>query len=190
MDSFWTAGIPRLGIPAIQTADGPQGIRRKTKSTLYPSGIATAASWNKDPFLAGDIAVSYIQGMQEQGVIATVKHFACNNQEYNRYSVNVSVDERTLNEIYFPPFKKAVQEGNVAAVMTSYNPLNGAHTPENAWLIKNNLRKWGFEGIVMSDWGSCYDVLAFMLSGIDLEMPDAFASRPEKVKPPWRRRSF
>ena len=226
-NSFWTAGIPRLGIPAIQTADGPQGIRRKTKSTLYPSGIATAASWNKDlarsigegiaqdakargaaillgpgtniyrsalcgrnfeyygedPFLSGELAVSYIQGMQEQGVIATVKHFACNNQEYNRYGVNVSADERTLNEIYFPAFKKAVQEGNVAAVMTSYNPLNGAHTPENAWLIKNNLRKWGFEGIVMSDWGSCYDVLAFMLSGIDLEMPDAFASRPEKVKP-------
>ena len=226
-NGFFTVGIPRLGIPAVQTADGPQGIRRKTKSTLYPSGLALSATWNpeisksvgagigqdakargaaillgpglniyrsalcgrnfeyggEDPFLSGEIASSYVQGMQAEGVIATAKHFACNNQEFARHSLNVNADERTLNEIYFPAFKKVVQKGQVAAIMTSYNPLNGAHTPENAWLIKENLRQWGFEGIVMSDWGSCYDALGFMLSGIDLEMPDAFASKPEKVKP-------
>ena len=225
---FFTVAIPRLGIPAVETADGPQGIRRHTKSTLYPSGIATAATWNpelaasigkgialdakargsaillgpgvniyrsalcgrnfeysgEDPFLAGEMAAAYIKAMQGEGVIATVKHFACNNQEYGRHHVNVNVDERTLNEIYFPAFRKAVEKGGVAAVMTSYNPLNGAHAPENAWLIKENLReKWGFEGIVMSDWGSCYDALGLMLSGIDLEMPDAFAGKPEKVRP-------
>ena len=225
--NFYTTGIERLGIPAVETQDGPQGVRRHTKSTMYPSGIATAATWNpelarsighgialdakargaaimlgpgvniyrsalcgrnfeyggEDPFLAGEIMSAYIQGMQSQGVIATVKHFACNNNEYGRISVNVNADERTLNEIYFPAFRKAVEKGNVAAVMTSYNPLNGAHASENAWLIKDNLRKWGFEGIVMSDWGSCYDAVGFMLSGIDLEMPDAFAVKPEKVKP-------
>ena len=224
---FFTEGIPRLGIPSIQTADGPQGIRRKTKSTLYPSGIAMAATWNpemaaaigkgialdakargagillgpgvniyrsalcgrnfeyegEDPYLAGEMAVAYIRAMQEEGVIATVKHFACNNQEYLRHTLNTSVDERTLNEIYFPPFKKAVQEGDVAAVMTSYNPLNGAHASESSWLIKENLRKWGFKGIVMSDWAANYDALSFMMSGIDLEMPDAFAAKPEKVIP-------
>lgn len=224
---FYTVGIPRLGIPAIQTADGPQGIRRKTKSTLYPSGIAMAATWNpemaanigkgialdakargaaillgpgvniyrsalcgrnfeyegEDPYLAGEMAVAYIRAMQAEGVIATIKHFACNNQEYLRHTLNTSVDERTLNEIYFPAFKKAVQEGGVAAVMTSYNPLNGAHAAENVWLIKENLRKWGFKGIVMSDWAANYDALNFMMSGIDLEMPDAFAAKPEKVIP-------
>ena len=224
---FFTEGIPRLGIPSIQTADGPQGIRRKTKSTLYPSGIAMAATWNpemaaaigkgialdakargagillgpgvniyrsalcgrnfeyegEDPYLAGEMAVAYIRAMQEEGVIATVKHFACNNQEYLRHTLNTSVDERTLNEIYFPPFKKAVQEGDVAAVMTSYNPLNGAHASESSWLIKENLRKWGFKGIVMSDWAANYDALSFMMSGVDLEMPDAFAAKPEKVIP-------
>ena len=224
---FFTEGIPRLGIPSIQTADGPQGIRRKTKSTLYPSGIAMAATWNpemaaaigkgialdakargagillgpgvniyrsalcgrnfeyegEDPYLAGEMAVAYIRAMQAEGVIATVKHFACNNQEYLRHTLNTSVDERTLNEIYFPAFKKAVQEGGAAAVMTSYNPLNGAHASENIWLIKENLRKWGFKGIVMGDWGANYDALNFMMSGIDLEMPDAFAAKPEKVIP-------
>lgn len=224
---FFTEGIPRLGIPSIQTADGPQGIRRNTKSTLYPSGIAMAATWNpemaanigkgialdakargagillgpgvniyrsalcgrnfeyegEDPYLAGEMAVAYIRAMQEEGVIATVKHFACNNQEYLRHTLNTSVDERALNEIYFPAFKKAVQEGDVAAVMTSYNPLNGAHASENVWLIKENLRKWGFRGIVMSDWAANYDALSFMMSGIDLEMPDAFAAKPEKVIP-------
>lgn len=224
---FYIKGIERLGIPSIETADGPQGIRRKTKSTLYPSGIALAATWNpalarsvgkgialdakargkaillgpgvniyrtalcgrnfeyggEDPFLAGEIASAYIQGVQGEGVVATVKHFACDNQEYSRYAVNVNADERTLNEIYFPAFRKAVEKGHVGAVMTSYNPLNGAHTSENAWLIKDNLRKWGFEGIVMTDWGSSYDAMGIMLSGMDLEMPDAFASKPAKVKP-------
>ena len=224
---FHTNGIARLGIPVIQSADGPQGIRRKTKSTLYPSGIAMAATWNpemaanigkgialdakargaaillgpgvniyrsalcgrnfeyqgEDPYLAGEMAVAYIRAMQAEGVIATVKHFACNNQEYLRHTLNTSVDERTLNEIYFPAFKKAVQEGGVAAVMTSYNPLNGSHASENSWLIKENLRKWGFKGIVMSDWASNYDPLSFMMSGVDLEMPDAFAAKPEKVIP-------
>lgn len=224
---FYTEAVPRLGIPSIQTADGPQGIRRKTKSTLYPSGIAMAATWNpemaaaigkgialdakargagillgpgvniyrsalcgrnfeyegEDPYLAGEMAVAYIRAMQAEGVIATVKHFACNNQEYLRHTLNTSVDERTLNEIYFPAFKKAVQEGGVAAVMTSYNPLNGAHASESSWLIKENLRKWGFKGIVMSDWAANYDALSFMTSGLDLEMPDAFAAKPEKVIP-------
>ncbi|MBO4341199.1 MAG: glycoside hydrolase family 3 C-terminal domain-containing protein [Bacteroidales bacterium] len=226
-EGFFIPGIERLGIPRIETQDGPQGVRRHTKSTMYPSGLAWSATWNpdvarsvgkgvaldakargasimlgpganiyrsalcgrnfeyggEDPFLAGEIVSAYIKGMQEEGVVATVKHFACNNNEYGRVNVNINADERTLNEIYFPAFRKAVQKGQVGAVMTSYNPLNGTHASENAWLIKENLRKWGFEGIVMSDWGSNYDAIGSMLSGIDLEMPDAFALKPHKVKP-------
>ena len=224
---FYTHGFPRLGIPVIRTADGPQGVRNKTKSTLYPSGQAIAASWSReaarmvgagigkdarargvaillgpgvniyrsplcgrnfeyygeDPFLAGELSSEYIDAMQEQGVAATVKHFACNNSEYDRHRVGSNVDERTLNEIYFPAFRKAVEKAHVACVMTSYNPLNGTHAPENAWLIKENLRKWGFEGIAMTDWGSSYDPLLWAFSGIDLEMPDPIAFKPEYVLP-------
>ena len=139
--------------------------------------------YGEDPFLASEIALNYIEGIQDHRVIATIKHFAANNQEYQRHRTGSCVDERTLNEIYFPTFRKAVEQGDVAAVMTSYNPLNGVHAAESSWLIKENLRKWGFEGIVMSDWKSTYSTLGVLTSGLDLEMPENFTTKPEMVKP-------
>jgi beta-glucosidase len=139
--------------------------------------------YGEDPFLTSEIAASYIKGIQQHRVIATIKHFAVNNQEYQRHRTGSIVDERTLNEIYFPAFRKAVEKADVAAVMTSYNPVNGLHAAENPWLIKENLRKWGFEGIVMSDWKSTYTTFGVLTSGLDLEMPENFTTKVEMVKP-------
>ncbi len=226
-DGFHTQSIPRLGIPSVRMADGPQGVRNNTYSTYYPCGIGLAASFNRDvakgvgdgigfdatargvrimlcpgvniyrsplcgrnfeyygedPFLTSEIALNYIQGIQQHRVMATIKHFALNNQEYQRHRVGSVADERTLNEIYFPAFRKAVEQGDVAAVMTSYNPVNEVHAAENAWLIKDNLRAWGFDGIVMSDWKSTYTTLGVLTSGLDLEMPENFTTKVEMVKP-------
>jgi beta-glucosidase len=125
----------------------------------------------EDPFLAGSYAVSYINGVQSQGVVATVKHFAANNQEYDRNNISSDIDERTLQEIYLPAFKAAVEKARVGAVMNSYNLLNGAHTSENNHLNNEILKgQWSFNGLVMSDWGSVHDGVAAFKGGTDLEM--------------------
>ena len=128
--------------------------------------------FGEDPYLASEIACGYIIGLQEKGVIATVKHFVANNQENLRHRTNSVVDERTLNELYYPVFRNAVRKARVGAVMMSYNPVNGVHASENRHLIKDVLREeWGFDGIVMSDWLSTYTALGCVESGLDLEMP-------------------
>ena len=128
--------------------------------------------FSEDPFLASAIAVGYIEGVQSQGVIATVKHFALNNQEYNRHNVNVDVDERTMREIYFPAFEAAVTQAHVDAVMNSYNLVNGVHATQNEFLNLKVLKgEWGFQGILMSDWDATYDGVAAANNGLDLEMP-------------------
>lgn len=127
----------------------------------------------EDPFLASQMAVPLIQGIQSQQVLATVKHFACNNQEWDRHNISSEVDERTLHEIYLPTFKAAVQQGKVGCVMTAYNLLNGVHCSQNDWLINQTLKKqFGFNGIIMSDWWSTYDGVACANGGLDLEMPE------------------
>jgi beta-glucosidase len=127
----------------------------------------------EDPCLASSIVVPLIQGVQSQDVLATVKHFACNNQEWDRHRISSDVDERTLREIYLPAFKAAVQQGNVACVMNAYNLLNGVHCSQNEFLLKQVLKgEWGFKGFVMSDWGSTYDGVAAANAGLDLEMPN------------------
>lgn len=136
----------------------------------------------EDPYLASETACNYISGMQDEGVMATIKHFALNNQEHARHWVSSNCEERTMNEIYFPTFRKAVQKAKVGALMTSYNPVNGTHAAENPWLIKENLRKWGFEGIVMSDWRSTYSPLGCATSGLDLEMPCGYAMTYDNIK--------
>ncbi len=138
--------------------------------------------YGEDPYLASETAVQYINGIQSKGVMATIKHFALNNQEYERHGVSSNADERTINEIYFPTFRKAVEKADVACVMTSYNPVNGVHAAENPWLIRENLRSWGFEGIVMSDWTSTYSTMGCLLSGLDLEMPCGYVMDYESVK--------
>jgi beta-glucosidase len=105
-------------------------------------------------------------------VLATVKHFAGNNQEWDRNHISSEIDERTLREIYFPAFERAVHEGGVSAVMTAYNLLNGTYCSHDAWLIRDVLKKeWAFTGIVMSDWGAVHDALGAVTGGMDLEMP-------------------
>jgi beta-glucosidase len=130
--------------------------------------------FGEDPYLASRMAVSVVEGMQSQGVIATVKHFVANNMEYDRNHVDAVIDERTLREIYLPAFEAAVREAHVGAVMDAYNLVNGQHMTQNAHLNIDILKKeWGFDGILMSDWGATYDGVAAANAGLDLEMPSA-----------------
>ena len=129
---------------------------------------------SEDPYLNSALVVPYIEGVQSQGVIATVKHYALNNQEYNRHNVNVQVDERTMREIYLPAFEAAVKQAHVDAVMNSYNLVNGSHATQNEFLNLKVLKgDWGFQGVLMSDWDATYDGVAAANNGLDLEMPNA-----------------
>ena len=128
--------------------------------------------FGEDPLLASRTAVAYIQGMQSQGVSATIKHFMGNNEEYDRHGMDVVIDERTMREIYLPVFEAAVKEAHVGAIMDSYNLTNGRHMTENGYLNTDVAKKeWGFSGILMSDWTSTYDGVASANGGLDLEMP-------------------
>ncbi len=213
---FHIRAVPPLGIPQINMADGPVGVRNYGPSTAYPASINLVASWDtalawrvgnsigkesrarnnhimlcpamnihrapmngrnfeylgEDPYLAGKIASLYIKGMQQEGVMATAKHYMANYQEYDRHNVSSDMDERTLREIYLPAFQASVIDGHVAAIMTSYNLVNGIHASQNDYLINKILKDdWKFDGIVMSDWGSTYDGVAAANAGLDLEMP-------------------
>jgi beta-glucosidase len=138
----------------------------------------------EDPYLASELAVAHIRGVQEQGVVATVKHFAANNQEWDRNNISSEVDERTLRELYFPAFEAAVRDGEVGAVMTAYNLLNGTYASHHAWLLESVLKEeWGFTGLVMSDWGAVHDTLGAATGGCDLEMPKAEFMTGEKLGP-------
>ena len=129
---------------------------------------------SEDPFLNAAIVVPFIEGVQSQGVIATVKHYALNNQEYNRHNASVDIDERTMREIYLPAFEAAVTQAHVDAVMNSYNLVNGVHATQNEFLNLKVLKgDWGFQSILMSDWDSTYDGVAAANNGLDLEMPNA-----------------
>jgi beta-glucosidase len=128
--------------------------------------------YGEDPYLAAQMGVAYIKGVQGEGVIATVKHFDANNQEFERHRVDEAIDERTLQEIYFPAFKAAVQEAGVWSVMSAYQKVNGLYCSENPFLLKDILRKeWDFRGFVVSDWGSTYSTVGPVNAGMDLEMP-------------------
>ncbi len=213
---FAIKGNKRLNLPEAWTTDATSGIRYIGESTVHPSALAMASTWNiplikevggsiakecsakgisillapgvniarvptcgrnfeymgEDPFLASEVASSYIKGVQENGIIATIKHFACNNSEYDRHRMDAIVDERTLHEIYLPAFKKCVTEAKVKAVMSAYNPVNGIWASENKHLLTDVLRnQWGFKGIVMSDWQGTYSAEKSIKAGLDLEMP-------------------
>ncbi len=124
----------------------------------------------EDPYLAGRMVVPYVQGVQENGVAACVKHFALNNAESNRHTSNIHVDDRTLYEIYLPAFKAAVQEGNAWSIMGSYNLYKGIWCSQNPYLLNDILKKeWGFDGVVISDWGAVHDTDQAVRNGLDLE---------------------
>jgi len=124
----------------------------------------------EDPYLAGRMVVPYVQGVQENGVAACVKHFALNNHEVNRHTTNVIVDDRALYEIYLPAFKAAVQEGKAWAIMGAYNLYKGQHACHNQYLLNDILKgEWGFDGVVVSDWGGVHDTDQAITNGLDME---------------------
>jgi len=124
----------------------------------------------EDPYLASKMVVPYIKGVQQNGVATCVKHFALNNQETDRQSINVNVDDRALYEIYLPAFKAAVQEGGTWSIMGSYNKYKNQHNCHNQYLLNDILRKeWGFEGVVVADWGGVHDTRQAITNGLDIE---------------------
>src|SRR6478752_4087060 len=129
---------------------------------------------SEDPFLAGELSLAMVAAIQEQGVGTSLKHFAANNQEDDRLRVSAEVDERTLREVYLPAFERVVTNAQPWTVMCAYNKVNGTYASENHWLLTEVLRdEWGFEGLVVSDWGAVHDRVAALAAGLDLEMPPA-----------------
>ena len=222
-DSWNTAAIERLGIPALTMTDGPHGVRTQpdpgrihSPATAFPSGVSMAASWDpaliekaaqalaletlalgcdillgpcvnivrvplagrnfesyaEDPYLAGQIGSAWVRGLQSQGVGASLKHFAANNQEFERMRGSSELDERTLREIYLPAFETIVKEAQPWTVMCSYNRINGVYASQNHYLLTEILRdEWGFYGAVVSDWRANHTIVESVAGGLDLEMP-------------------
>ena len=140
--------------------------------------------FGEDPFLASRMAVAVIEGIQSQRVIAIAKHFAGNNSEFARTTLSSDIDERTLREIYLPAFEAAVKEAHVGAVMDGYNLVNGSYMTQNVHLNNEILKKeWGFDGIVVSDWGATHDGVAAAVGGLDLEMPSPTFMNREALLP-------
>ncbi len=139
---------------------------------------------SEDPFLNASLAVPFIEGVESEGVAATVKHFALNDQEFNRHNASADVDERTMREIYLPTFEAAVTKAHVDAVMDSYNLVNGVHSTQNNFLNLKVLKgEWGFQGVLMSDWDATYDGVAAVNNGLDLEMPSPRFMNAKNIVP-------
>lgn len=137
-----------------------------------PTGGRTYEYLSEDPYLSSVLSVGYTRGVQDNGVAVCVKHFALNNQETNRGSVNVIVSPRAMREIYLPPFEATVVEGNAFGVMAAYNKINGTWCAENPVLLDQILRKdWGFKGMVISDWGGTHSTVGSVTAGLNVEMP-------------------
>jgi len=138
--------------------------------------------YSEDPYLAGKMAASYIRGIQSRGISACVKHFAANNQEKRRMSIDTIIDERTLREVYLTAFEIAVKEGKTKSIMSSYNRLNGSYTNENLHLMQDILRgEWGYQGTVVTDWGGSNDRVAGLIAGNELEMPTTRGETNEEI---------
>lgn len=226
-DFMKTNAVPRLNIPAVETSDGPSGLRKQKsggdngvseseKATCFPAPCALASSWNtgnafavgkaiakeckhygvgvllapatnikrnpragrnfeyfsEDPLLVGKMAAAYCKGVGSEGIGVSLKHFALNNAENYRFMGDSIADMRAVREIYLKPFEYAVKEAKPASVMCAYNRVNGTFASENEWLLTEVLRKeWGFNGLVMTDWGAAHDRVAGVKAGCDLEMP-------------------
>lgn len=140
-------------------------------------------NYAEDPHLTGELAVAYIQGLQERGVAATPKHFAGNESEFERGTIDSVIPERALRELYLRPFEMAVRQGGAWAIMSAYNRLDGTYCSENTRLLTDLLRReWGFDGLVVSDWGGTHSAAASVLAGLDLEMPGPANARRDLLQ--------
>lgn len=156
-----------------------------------PLGGRCFEYWSEDPYLAGHEAVGIVAGVQSKGVGTSLKHFAANNQETDRLRVSANISQRALREIYFPAFEHIVKTAQPWTIMCSYNRINGVHSAQNRWLLTDVLRdEWGYEGIVMSDWGADHDRVASLNAGLNLEMPPSYtddqivdAARDGRIQP-------
>jgi beta-glucosidase len=138
--------------------------------------------FSEDPYLTGKLAASFIKNAQKNGIGTCLKHFACNNQEFKRLSSDSILDERTLREIYLTPFEIAVRDGKPKTVMCAYNKINGVYCSDNKELLTNILRdEWGFEGLVVTDWGAMHDRIAAFKAGCDLNMPSGSSYMEQEV---------
>ncbi len=229
-NDFYLHPCERLGIPAIQLADGPLGVASWGlfgRATAFPAALSLAASWNRDllsqtgrafarewrargihlmlapgvnmyraskgarnfeymgedPYLSASLVVPLVKAVQDGGVMPVVKHFAANDQEYDRYHVSTEVGERALREIYLYPFEAAVKQGGVKAVMSGYNLLNGVYCAESPFLNRVLKEEWGFKGMYMSDWGATHSTLESVKNGLDLEMGSNYYLVAERLKP-------
>ena len=178
MASTWDPGLvgrigQAIGTEALNKGEGAFVLLGPAVNIQRsPLGGRNGEYFSEDPFLAGQLAVGYIQGMQSTGCAACIKHYACNNEEVDRGDVNVRVDERTLREIYLPAFEAGTTQGHAWTVMASYNKINGHHATANEYLLTEVLKKgWGWDGMVMSDWGAVHETAGVVNAGNDLEMP-------------------
>jgi beta-glucosidase len=138
--------------------------------------------FSEDPYLAGELGLGIVEGIQSHGVGTSVKHYAANNQETDRLRVDARVDERSLREIYLAAFERIVRAGRPWTVMCSYNKLNGLSASENPWLLTTVLRdEWGYDGLVVSDWGAVYHRVPALRAGLDLEMPPDLPRSPDQI---------
>ena len=138
--------------------------------------------FSEDPFLTGEMGVNFINGVQSKGVGTSLKHFAANNQENRRMTIDSIVDERALREINLTGFERRVKDGKPWTVMNAYNRLNGTYCSENEWLLSDVLRKeWGYYGVVVTDWGAENDIVLGLKAGQNLEMPSSGGLNPAKI---------
>lgn len=138
--------------------------------------------FSEDPYLSSEMAANHIEGVQSQGVGTSLKHFAVNNQEYRRMSINAIVDERTIREIYLASFEGAIKQSQPWTVMAAYNKVNGEFASENSYLLNDILKEeWGFEGFVVSDWGGVNERVEGLANGLELEMPPTGGLGDQKI---------
>lgn len=176
LGSSWDRALVRRVGAALGTEARAQGVQVLLGPGINikrsPLGGRNFEYLSEDPVHAGELGASYVQGAQSRGVGTSLKHFAVNNQETSRFWVSADVDERTLREIYLAGFERVVATAAPWTVMCAYNRVNGVHVSQHAWLLTQVLRdEWGFDGVVVSDWGAVHDRVASLTAGLDLEMP-------------------